>query len=39
MFPQLQEFMASSFYILATIALLIGGVIFMMVWMSKKRKK
>lgn len=38
MFPQFKEFIFSSFYILATILLLIGGVIFMLFWLTKQKK-
>lgn len=39
MFPQIKEFFASSLYILATIILLIGGVVFLLVWLNKRKSK
>jgi len=37
MFPQFSEFVFSSFYILATIILLVGGVIFLLVWLTRRK--
>lgn len=38
MFPQFKEFLASSVHILAYIVMLVGGVIFLIFWLSKRKK-